>query len=162
MGTTADTTQGTPSGATKQLTVRCAFCAAWNRVDASRIADKPKCGSCSTPMLFDRPFKLDEDSFDRTVSESTIPVFVDFYADWCGPCKVIAPSVDKLAATYAGKALIAKLDTDRAPRIQQRFGVRGIPTVIVFHLGREVARQSGAAPYHTLEQMLMRACGVGA
>ena len=148
---------------TKQhLTVRCQFCQAWNRVDAARVAVRPKCGKCSKPMLLDRPFKLDDDTFDRTTSETDLPVLVDFYADWCGPCKMMAPSVDKLANAYAGRALVAKLDTDHAQRTAQRFNIRGIPTVIVFQHGKEVAQQTGAVGYPQLEQLLMRALGPGA
>ena len=131
---------------TAKLTVRCQFCEAWNRVDALRVADRPKCGKCGKPMLLDRPLKLDDESFQRTVTESDVPVFVDFYADWCGPCKMMAPAVDALAAKYMGRALVAKLDTDRAQRTSQQFGIRGIPTSIVFAGGKEVARQSGAVP----------------
>jgi thioredoxin 2 len=141
---------------TAKLTVRCQFCQSWNRIDAGRVADKPKCGKCATPMLLDRPLKLDEETFQRTVAESDVPVFVDFYADWCGPCKMMAPAVDALAAKYVGRALVAKLDTDRAPKIQAQFGVRGIPTSIVFAGGREVARQAGAVPLPALEALVAR------
>src|SRR5437762_182333 len=99
----------------KHLTVRCQFCDTWNRVDAARAADRPKCGSCGRPILLDRPFSLNDETFDRTIGESDVPVFVDFYADWCGPCKRIAPMVDELAVQFRGKALVAKLDTDRSP-----------------------------------------------
>lgn len=129
---------------TKHLTVRCQFCGTWNRIDAARVANRPKCGSCAKPILLDRPLKLDDESFERTIRETEVPVFVDFYADWCGPCKVMAPSVDEVAAQYAGRALVAKLDTDRSQATAQRFEIRGIPTSIVFKAGKEVARQVGA------------------
>ena len=137
-----------------KLTVRCQFCLAWNRLDAARVADKPKCGKCAKPILLDRPLKLDDETFARTVAESSVPVFVDFYADWCGPCKMMAPAVDTLAAKYVGKALVAKLDTDRAPVTTKRYGVQGIPTSIVFIGGKETARASGALPLAQLESML--------
>ena len=149
--------------ATQQhLTLRCQFCQAWNRIDAARVSDRPKCGKCAKPMLLDRPYKLDDESFDRTLAETDVPVLVDFYADWCGPCKMMAPSVDKLAHEYAGKGLVAKLDTDHAQTTAQRFAIRGIPTVMVFQRGKEVGRQTGAVPYHQLEQLLLRALGPGA
>jgi len=105
-------------------------------------------------MLFDRPWILTEDSFARTVAESDVPVLVDFFADWCGPCKAMAPSVDELAREHLGRALVAKLDTDRAPGISQQFRITGIPTTIVFKAGREVARQVGAVPKRGLEELL--------
>ncbi len=139
----------------KYLTLRCQFCDTWNRVDAARAASRPKCGSCSRPILLDRPWVLSEETFDRTIAETDVPVLVDFYADWCGPCKVMAPSVDQLAATRTGAALIAKLNTDLAPGPSQRFQVRGIPTTIVFRDGKESRRVTGAVPYAELEKLLM-------
>ena len=147
----------TETGTTRHLTIRCQFCETWNRIDASRAADRPKCGKCGKPMLLDRPMKLDDETFARTIAESEIPVLVDFYADWCGPCKVMAPSVDELARERQGTALIAKLDTDRAQRTASGFNIRGIPTVIVFKNGKEAARQSGAVPKKILEELLTRA-----
>jgi thioredoxin 2 len=144
-------------GAAQHLTVRCQFCETWNRVDATRAAERPKCGKCAKPMLLDRPVPLSDDTFRRTIDASDIPVLVDFYADWCGPCKQMAPAVDSLAAMYRGRALVGKLDTDRAPRTAGEFQIRGIPTVIVFRGGREVERQSGAMPLLALESLLRRA-----
>lgn len=139
---------------TPRLTLRCQFCDTWNRIDASRASDRPKCGSCSRPILLDRPWMLTEDSFARTIAETDVPVLVDFYADWCGPCKVMAPSVDQLAAARTGQALVAKLNTDLAPQTSMRFNVRGIPTTIVFRNGAESNRATGAVPYAALEQLL--------
>ena len=142
---------------TKHLNLRCQFCETWNRIDAARAADRPKCAQCTKPILLDRPFKLTDETFDRTLKDSEIPVFVDFYADWCGPCKVIAPVVDELALAFQGRVLVAKLDTDRAQAIGGRLGIRSIPTAIVFKEGTEFARQTGAVPKKTLEDMLIRA-----
>jgi thioredoxin 2 len=108
-------------------------------------------------MLLDRPVPLSDDTFRRTIDGSEIPVLVDFYADWCGPCKQMAPAVDAVAAAHRGRALVGKLDTDRSPRTASEFQIRGIPTVIVFSDGREVARQSGAVPQPVLEALLRRA-----
>src|SRR5688572_33347836 len=140
--------------ATKKLTLRCQFCATWNRIEASRAADKPKCGKCSTPMLLDRPVKLDDDTFERTIQEAEVPVLVDFYADWCAPCKMMAPFVDELAAKYVGRALVAKVDTDRAQQTAGGFQIRGIPTTIVFKAGKEIGRKVGAVPRAGLEELL--------
>ncbi len=142
------------TSSTKHVTVRCQFCATWNRIDASRAASGPKCGKCGTPIRLDRPVKLDAETFDRTIAETEIPVLVDFYADWCGPCKMMAPLVDELAAEHQGQALIAKLDTDRAQAVSQSFQVRGIPTTIVFRGGKETKRRVGAVPKAALEELL--------
>lgn len=140
--------------ASKKLTLRCQFCDTWNRIDASRAADKPKCGNCGKPMLLDRPIKLDDETFERTISESEVPVLVDFYADWCGPCKMMAPFVDEIAAKYIGRALVAKVDTDRAQKATAPFGIRGIPTTIVFKNGKPAAQKAGAMPLPALEELL--------
>jgi thioredoxin 2 len=136
------------------LTLQCQFCQTWNRVDATRAADRPKCGNCGRPILLDRPLRLTDDTFDRTIESAGVPVLVDFYADWCGPCKIMAPVVDQLASKVVGRALIAKLDTDASPRTAQKFDIRGIPSVIVFRHGRPAARQTGALPLPTLEKLL--------
>jgi thioredoxin 2 len=151
----AETTTATTAtaGATKRVTLQCQFCHTWNRIDASRAADRPKCGKCSKPMLLDRPWPLTEDTFDRTIRESEIPVLVDLYADWCAPCKMMAPFVDEIAAAYQGRALVAKLNTDLAPRTTTGLGIRGIPTVIVYRSGREAARQTGAVRRDKREEL---------
>ncbi len=146
-----------PTTVAAQATIRCQFCQSWNRVDASRVADRPKCGNCATPILLDRPLKLDDETFERTIRESTVPVLVDFHADWCGPCRVMAPYVDQLASKYVGRLVVAKLDTDAAQQTAERFNIRGIPTVIVFSAGVESVRQSGAMPLQGLEQLVRRA-----
>src|SRR5919201_1353009 len=150
---------GRAEARTPRVTVRCQFCQTWNRVDAARVTDRPKCGSCGRPILLDRPLHLSDEDFARTLAETEVPVFVDFYADWCGPCKVMAPAVDELASRFQGRALVAKLNTDRAQRTAGGFDIRGIPTVIVFKDGKEAARQIGAVPLQMLERMLGRVVG---
>jgi len=142
---------------TRTLTVRCQFCETWNRIDASKVTDGPRCGKCAKPILLERPVMLTDETFSRTLNESDVPVLVDFYADWCGPCRMMAPAVDALAANVQGKALVAKLNTDQSSRTAGGLGIRGIPTVIVFQAGKEVARQSGAMPLEGLKQLLGRA-----
>ena len=108
-------------------------------------------------MLLDRPIHLDDDTFARTIAESDVPVLVDFYADWCGPCKMMAPSIDEIARDKQGALLVAKLDTDRAQHTAGGFNIMGIPTLIVFKGGKEAARQTGAVPKRGLEELLARA-----
>ena len=140
------------SGAAASVTLPCASCGRWNRVDASRAG--PRCGACKATLHLDRPLPLDDASFDRVIGGSALPVLVDFYADWCGPCKMMAPAVDTLARESAGRALVAKLDTEAAPRTAARFRITGIPTVIVFRGGSESKRQSGAMPLGALRAMV--------
>ena len=146
--------------AEKKATVRCQFCSSWNRVDVTRASDRPKCGKCGKPMLLDRPLHLNDETFARIIAESAVPILVDFYADWCGPCKMMAPAVDKLAADYTGRAIVAKLNTDESQRTSMSFNVRGIPTSIVFDSGKEIARQTGAVSYVVLESMLKQAASL--
>lgn len=138
----------------RRATLRCAFCLKLNRLDMDRAADRPKCGDCGRPFLLDRPIKVGGEDLDRLVRESDVPVLVDFYADWCGPCKIMAPVLDELAADRVGKILVAKLDTDANPQVSGSFGIRSIPTLILFKGGAEVARKTGAVPRSALDEML--------
>jgi thioredoxin 2 len=128
------------------VTIRCGFCLKLNRVDLTRAAARPTCGECGKPMLLDRPVKVSQEDFDQTVLGAGAPVLVDFYADWCAPCRMVAPFVDELARRTVGKLLVAKVDTDRAPEVAMRYGIRSIPTLIVFSDGEEVERSVGFEP----------------
>lgn len=132
--------------ARKPVTVRCGFCLKLNRVDLARAADRPTCGDCGKPMLLDRPVKVAQEDFDKTVLGADVPVLVDFYADWCAPCRMVAPFVDEIAQEQIGKMLVAKVDTDAAPEVAARYGIRSIPTLIVFDDGEEVDRSIGFEP----------------
>ncbi|CAN5524074.1 thioredoxin TrxC [soil metagenome] len=147
---------------TRKATVRCPFCGKLNRVDLARAQDRPKCGECSKPILLDRPITVTDQDLDRVVQDAEVPVLVDFYADWCGPCKTMAPLLDELARSRIGEVLVTKLDTERNPGMASRFGIRGIPTLIAFRGGREVAREVGAVPRPRLEALVESAARAGA
>ena len=138
----------------RTATVACPFCQTLNRVDLTRLEQHPKCGKCAKPILLDRPIAISDATFDKVTTDTTVPVLVDFYADWCGPCKIMAPLLDDVAHRRAGELLVVKLDTDRSPVTGQRFGIRGIPTLIAFRDGKEVARRVGAVPSAELEAFL--------
>jgi thioredoxin 2 len=143
-----------PDSPSRRAVVRCPFCATLNRVDLARVEHHPKCAECGKPILLDRPTAISDADLDRVVQESEVPVVVDFYADWCQPCKIMAPILDELARERRGHALVMKLDTDRNPAATKRFNVRGIPTLIVFRDGREVGREVGAVPRERLRALL--------
>lgn len=97
-------------------------------------------------MLLDRPLKVEQEDFQGTVLDAELPVLVDFYADWCAPCKMVAPLVDEIAYQQTGKMLVVKVDTDRAPEIAMKYEIRSIPTIIVFQSGEEIERSLGFEP----------------
>lgn len=138
----------------RTLTLRCAFCLTLNKLDMDRAVDRPKCGQCGRPFLLDRPVRIGADDLTRLVGESRVPVLVDFYADWCAPCKAMAPVLDELAADRVGQLLVAKLNTDAHPEVAANLGIGGIPTLILFRDGQEAARQTGAVPRSAIESML--------
>ena len=145
-------TSTTPTA--RPVVVQCQFCLTPNRVDLTRLPAGPKCAKCGKPIRLDRPQKVTDQDFERTISGSSVPVLVDFYADWCGPCKVMAPTLDELAQKRAGEALVLKLDTEANPGTAARFGIRGIPTLIAFQGGKERGRHVGVADLKTLEGLV--------
>lgn len=138
----------------RTVELRCGFCDQRNRVDMDRAEDRPKCGSCGRPFLLDRPVKIAGADLKSLVADAGVPVLVDFYADWCGPCKVMAPVLDDLAADRLGEVLVAKVDSDRAPQLTAELGIRGIPTLILYRDGEEAGRQTGAVPRASIDQLL--------
>ena len=126
------------------MLVVCPQCNAANRVPAERVGDDPVCGKCGAPLLAGTPIALDESRFERFVARSDLPVVVDFWASWCGPCRVMAPQFEQAAQALKGKAVFVKVDSDANPRLSSRYSIRSIPTMVMFRDGAEVKRQSGA------------------
>jgi thioredoxin 2 len=119
-----------------------------NRLPAARVGDRAKCAACKAPLLpLARPVALaSAQDFDELVRDSTAPVLVDFWAAWCGPCRTLAPELEKLARERTGRLVVAKVDTEALPALAARFGIQSIPTMIVFRGGKEAERLSGAMP----------------
>ncbi|MFG6178140.1 thioredoxin TrxC [Halomonas sp. THAF12] len=136
------------------LLVGCAHCAAVNRVAAERLASAPRCGKCRQPLFTGEPVTLTAGNFSALVERGTLPVVVDFWASWCGPCKMMAPVFAEAARELEPRLRFAKLDTEAEQALAGRFGIRSIPTLMVFKDGREVARQSGLLQGRQLYQWL--------
>lgn len=128
------------------VTLRCGFCGERHTTQLSAAGERPACTSCGKPTLLDRPVKVSQEDFEVTVLEAEAPVLVDFYADWCAPCKMVAPLMDEIAHQNVGRVLVAKVDTDAAPDVAMRYEIRSIPTIIMFRNGEEVGRSLGLEP----------------
>ncbi|HOM12735.1 MAG TPA: thioredoxin TrxC [Rubrivivax sp.] len=126
--------------------IACPHCHATNRVPSGRLGDDPVCGRCGRPLLDGRPVELGDADFDRVAAASGLPVVVDFWAPWCGPCQQMAPQFEQAARTLKGRALLVKVNSDDNPLTASRFGIRSIPTLVKLDHGREVARVAGARP----------------
>jgi len=129
---------------TEKQRIACQHCDRLVGVPASRLDDGPRCPACHTPLFDGHPVELSDARFDRHVGQCDLPVVVDFWAPWCAPCRTMAPAFEAAARRMEPKVRFAKLDTDAAPATAGRYGIRSIPTLIVFRGGREVARQPGA------------------
>jgi len=122
----------------------CPHCHAVNRVLAERLGATPVCGACKLPLLEPKPYALTELNFDKHLQNSDLPLVVDFWAPWCGPCKGMAPVFERAALELGPRARLVKVNTDEQPGLATRFAIRGIPTFVLFRNGREMARTSGA------------------
>jgi thioredoxin 2 len=122
----------------------CPACGGVNRVPGARLGDRPKCGRCGQSMAGDEALAVDQAGFQRYLERDQRPLLVDFWAAWCGPCRMMAPAFGQAAAQLAPSVVALKVDTEQAPQLSARLGIRSIPTLALFQGGREVARQAGA------------------
>ncbi len=138
---------------TDTLHLACPACGATNRLPAARIDEAPTCGRCGKALLQGQPLELTDGNFAAVVAATQLPVLVDFWAPWCGPCRAMAPAFEQAARQLAGRALLVKVNSDDNPGLSQRYGIRSIPTLVRLDGGRESQRQAGAVPAATIVAM---------
>ena len=122
----------------------CPACGTTNRVPDPKLHDQPVCGKCGASLMATAPVALDDTTLAKFVARTELPVLVDFWAEWCGPCKMIAPILEDVAKDYAGRLTVAKIDIDSNPAAPAKYGIRGIPTLILFKAGQVAAQKVGA------------------
>ena len=135
----------------------CPHCTTLNRLPPERLADKPVCGRCKQPMFGAHPVELTDATFAAVAQRGDVPVLVDFWATWCGPCIGFAPVFADAARRYEPRLRLVKVDTDANPDVSRQFSIRSIPTLALLHRGREVARRSGALDARSLDQWVAEA-----
>ena len=129
---------------TDSIHIVCPHCQTTNRVRADQLDSKPTCGSCKQALFSGKSAALDEPAFEKHLVRNQIPLLVDFWAPWCGPCRAMAPAYEDAAARMEPQVRLAKIDTEAIPSLGERFHIRSIPTMVLFRDGRELVRQSGA------------------
>jgi thioredoxin 2 len=139
------------------MLIACPHCQAVNRVPDERLQDDPNCGRCKQPMLSGEPVELTDATFATVVGKTGLPVVVDFWAPWCGPCRAMAPQFEQAARELKGRALFVKLNSDDNPKTSVRYRIRSIPTVLLFRGGEEYSRLSGAMPARDLVRWVQQA-----
>lgn len=132
----------------------CPHCDAVNRIPEHKLADQPRCGRCKEALFTGTPVELTDQTFDKHLRRNDIPLVVDFWAPWCGPCKMMAPHFKTVASQLEPRLRFAKLNTEQAQRVAAQYNIRSIPTVAIFRGGREVARQAGAMDATRLSQWI--------
>ena len=132
--------------------VACPACLAANRVPATRMGEDPKCGKCGAALLDGAPAELGENELEPFVQRTELPVLVDFWAPWCGPCRAMAPHFERAAKSLKDRVRLVKVNTEEAPGLASRYGIRAIPTLVLFRNGTETKRMSGALDAGALEQ----------
>ena len=135
---------------TTPVLLGCPHCEATNRVPTARLDDHPVCGRCGDALIDGQVIELTEANFDQVVASASRPVLVDFWAPWCGPCRMMAPAFKQAAQQLGERALLVKVNSDDNPKLSTRYGIRSIPTLVRLEGGRETGRQSGAVPAATI------------